>query len=122
MLASSVTSVGTKMQSPPACVITCATCSPADLLSSAMTTFAPSAAIALAVARPMPVPDPVMSATLPARRGIGVPPLCLVSLNDRARREDQGPPGSEAPAADAILKYWAVEIQQQSKRNATQSK
>jgi hypothetical protein len=40
----------------------------------------------VAVARPIPVPAPVMKATLPASRGIGLPFLASVSHDSPVRR------------------------------------
>jgi hypothetical protein len=48
----------------------CAVSSPAWASISAMATFAPSQANKIAVARPIPLPAPVMKATLPVSLGI----------------------------------------------------
>src|SRR5260370_29737588 len=66
-LSGSVTSVGIAIAPWPA---RWAVSSPAAASSSAIATFAPSQANRIAVARPMPLPAPVMKATLSARRGI----------------------------------------------------
>jgi hypothetical protein len=69
-LSSSLTSVVTAMHCPPAWAMICAVCSPEAALISATTTFAPFIAMARAVARPIPVPASVISATFPSSRAI----------------------------------------------------
>src|SRR5437773_280659 len=79
-LSGSLTSVGIAIAPLPA---RCAVSSPAPGLISAIATRAPSRAKRIAVARPIPVPAPVISATLPASLGIPVllvNPRTLVSL------------------------------------------
>ena len=66
--AASVTSVSTKIASPPASSIVRTVSSPPSTAMSATTTFAPSAANACADALPMPELAPVTSATLPSNR------------------------------------------------------
>src|ERR1044071_9460847 len=66
--ASTATSPVTAMAWPPAAVTDCAVSRPAFSSMSAMTTRAPSSANRNAAARPMPIPAPVMKATLPSRR------------------------------------------------------
>src|SRR5262245_55016007 len=51
--------------SPPAALISAATASPGAASRSLTTTLAPSLASLSAMARPMPRPEPVMSATFP---------------------------------------------------------
>ena len=68
----SVTLPLTAMASPPAALISAATASPGAASRSLTTTLAPSLASFSAIARPMPRPEPVMSATLPVSFGIGV--------------------------------------------------
>ncbi len=55
----------TAMASPPAARISAATASPGAASRSLTTTFAPSLTSFSAMARPMPRPDPVTSATFP---------------------------------------------------------
>src|SRR5205823_8661140 len=66
-LSGAVTSVAIAIAPLPA---RCAVSSPDAASISAITTFAPSRANRIAVARPIPVPAPVISATLSSRRGI----------------------------------------------------
>src|SRR6056297_2709535 len=75
-----VTSVRTKIASPPASAISCAaagTVSSAPSLMSAMTIFAPSRANARAVARPIPLAPPVMTTTWPASPRSTSSSVCL---------------------------------------------
>src|SRR6185312_15061848 len=71
-LSGSVTSVRIAMAWPPAVSTACATSSPAAALISATQIFAPSRANSSAAARPIPVPAPVMNATLPSSRAMCV--------------------------------------------------
>jgi hypothetical protein len=61
---------------------------PAAVLISATTTFAPFAAMARAVARPIPVPAPVIRATFPSRRAIPVSPRVVASTIIRPSTSD----------------------------------
>ncbi|CAI8779426.1 hypothetical protein EMIT0194P_180012 [Pseudomonas serbica] len=58
---------GTAMASPPSARISAAACSQASALRPEITTFAPCAAIPLALASPKPRLEPVIIATLPCR-------------------------------------------------------
>src|SRR5712692_3352012 len=62
---SSATSAGTAAARPPALRISCATASISDCVRAATTTAAPSPANFRAMARPIPRPPPVMTATFP---------------------------------------------------------
>src|SRR5207237_3136791 len=62
------TSTQTKRAVPPACSISRTSASPAAPCVSARTKRAPSRAKRSALARPMPLAAPVMTAALPARR------------------------------------------------------
>ncbi len=67
-LHSSATSVLTKSARPPAFWIVPAVSRPVASSRSAITTAAPSSAKSSAVARPIPAPAPVITATFPASR------------------------------------------------------
>src|SRR6185437_13380098 len=66
----SVTLPLTATASPPAALISATTASPGAASRSLTTTLAPLLASFSAMARPMPRPEPVMSATLPVSFGI----------------------------------------------------
>src|SRR5664280_2471695 len=68
--ASSDTSTVTAVAAPPAATISVVTDSASAATTSATTTLAPSAAKRIAVTRPMPLPAPVITATLPSSRPI----------------------------------------------------
>jgi hypothetical protein len=65
--ASSVTSIAIPIALPPAALISAATASAACWLISAMATAAPCFAYSSAIALPIPLAAPVISATLPSR-------------------------------------------------------
>src|SRR5207247_25923 len=67
-----LTSVWTKHAVPPACAIARTTPSPSASCTSASTRRAPSCAKRRALARPMPLPAPVMTAALPSRGFLAV--------------------------------------------------
>src|ERR1035441_362432 len=71
-LASSDTSVRTNSAFPPAWLICWAAARPVDSSRSAITTAAPSSANRSAVARPIPAPAPVITATLAFNRFMAV--------------------------------------------------
>jgi hypothetical protein len=82
-LSGSVTSVRIAIASLPA---RCAVSSPAGASISAIATLAPSRANRMAVARPIPVPAPVMKAILPASRAIDPSsPITDAKTADRRR-------------------------------------
>jgi len=72
---SSVTSAPSPNASPPAALIARAVSSAAAAARSTHATRAPSAAKRIAVARPMPEPAPVISASAPRIRVIRIPSL-----------------------------------------------
>src|SRR6185312_10546250 len=65
------------MACPPAASTAWAVSSPAAALISATQTLAPSRAKSSAAARPIPVPAPVMKATLPSNRAISAPDVSM---------------------------------------------
>jgi hypothetical protein len=69
--APSDTSASKKNASPPSSLTARAVSSPLAMVRSTTTTLAPSAAKARQLARPIPDPPPVMTATLSCRRPIG---------------------------------------------------
>src|SRR5674476_1460716 len=68
--ASSDTSTVTAVAAPPAATISVVTDSALSGTTSATTTLAPSVAKRIAATRPMPLPAPVITATLPSSRPI----------------------------------------------------
>src|SRR3546814_11705550 len=76
MLSSVVISQWTVSALPPAFAISATTCAPPSMLMSAIVTSAPSAAIRIAHARPMPDAAPVLIALLP--ESLPTIPLLLV--------------------------------------------
>src|ERR1700704_3385805 len=73
--------------SHPSLLIACATSAHLSALRLEITTFAPARAIASAIARPMPLVEPVITATFPVRSNrafaIHLPPFCRRGLRDR---------------------------------------
>ena len=73
-------SAATTVPLPPAASTVASAASSVACVRAAPTTVAPSRANSSYVARPMPVLDPVISATLPSRRPMGVPPCAGAPL------------------------------------------
>src|SRR5262245_54014947 len=84
MLFSSVTSVCTNSDLPPARVMAPAVAAPVSSFRSAITTAAPSSANSSHVARPIPCPPPVTTATLSFSRFIQSP-LPVDAIGQRVR-------------------------------------
>ncbi len=78
--ASTDTSHGTKMASPPASRIASTVALPPVASMSDTTTFKPRAAKATAAARPMPLPAPVTKATVPENSMLMASPSSLPSM------------------------------------------
>src|ERR1700733_6300040 len=88
---------------PPSLVIFATTCSPSAALRAETTTFAPSAAKASAIARPMPRPAPVTSATWSAKRGMAH------SLRQKSRHASRGNPARQTVDAAARMTAGAAQ-------------
>src|SRR6202171_3076526 len=99
---SSVASVCTYRPSEPAPLISANTASLSFSLRAATTTFAPSFAKAIVVARPMPALPPVTRATLPENCFVTFVSLATVEL------EPFGGPGRRLPAQPGSSNKWVA--------------
>lgn len=72
----------TAMARRPVVSISSATCCASSCFISAMTTSAPACASIRALARPMPLPPPVTTATLPVKSNRGAMFMMILRLND----------------------------------------